>query len=449
MSHETQEEFEHLEGAAEQSVPQEGAEKKKIKILFYGDSPTGTTGFATVSKNILKRLQATGMYDIHVLGINYFGEPHDLPYKIYPAIYNEQNDVYGRQKLVDFLRNKKYGWDVLFTLQDTFIMATIGEAIAKLRDGYDEVVEVKEGGAVIQKKIRREGVKFKWVYYFPIDARPKREWIEKSVKLCDVAIPYTNYAKEECERFVKREYHVIYHGFDKDTFYPMSEEEKQAFRDKYFKEHNFKERFVIVNVNRNQERKGYLQTLIAFRLLNNILPNAILYTHCDVAGDRGGNLIEVARQVGLKDNWVYPDPRMYAEGHIPDSDFINGILNIADVNISTTLGEGFGLSLIEAMATKTLNVFPDNTAIKELLADNRGILVRSGDTPNNLEMNGPLDNNILRPVTNVEDMVNKLLWVYRSKHVADGIVEKSYQWAKENCDWDKLAMKFHELIVKK
>lgn len=420
---------------------------QKIKLLFYGDTPTGNTGFATVSKNILKRLHDTGMYDIHVLGINYYGDPHDLPYKIYPAIFNEENDVYGRQKLLDLLRNKQNGFQVFFSLQDTFVMATVGELIARIRDGYVEDREVMENGAVIHKKVKVAGLGFKWVYYFPIDASPKKEWIEKSVKLCDVAIPYTNYAKTECEKFVKRDYHVIYHGFDKETFHVLPEDVKQAFRDKYFKEHNLKERFVVINVNRNQERKGYLQTLIAFSIFNKIVPNAILYTHCDVFGDRGGNLVEVGRQIGLTNNWIYPNPEVY-EKNIPiSSKFINGLYNIADVNISTTLGEGFGLSLIESMAAKTLNVFPDNTAPRELLADGRGVLVRSGDTPNHLEMNGPYDNNLIRPVTNIEDLVDKLLWVYRSREAVKKITEKAHAWALENCDWDNITEQFHKLII--
>lgn len=420
---------------------------QKIKLLFYGDTPSGSTGFSTVSKNILKRLHDTGMYDIHVLGINYYGDPHDLPYKMYPAIFNEENDVYGRQKLLDLLRNKQNGFQVFFSLQDTFIMATIGDLIAQIRDGYTETREVMENGALVQKKVRVEGLGFKWVYYFPIDASPKKEWIEKSVALCDVAIPYTNYAKTECEKFVKREYHVLYHGFDKETFHVLPEDVKQTFRDKYFKEHNLKERFVVINVNRNQERKGYLQTLIAFSIFNKIVPNAILYTHCDVFGDRGGNLVEVGRQIGLTNNWIYPNPEVY-EKNIPiSSKFINGLYNIADVNISTTLGEGFGLSLIESMAAKTLNVFPDNTAPRELLADGRGVLVRSGDTPNHLEMNGPYDNNLIRPVTNVEDLVDKLLWVYRSRQAVEKITEKAHAWALENCNWDTIAEKFHQLII--
>ncbi len=412
---------------------------KKISLLFYGDSPTCNTGFGVVSKNILKRLQATGRYDITVIGINYHGNPHNLPYKIYPAL-DSANDVYGRKRLLESLRTKKI--DVLFTIQDTFIMATIGESIKKIRDGYIDDSDK-------DKKIFRKGRDFKWLYYYPIDATPKKEWIEKSVAFCDIAIPYTKYAKKESEKFLKRKYEVIYHGFDKKSFYHMSTKQKEAFKNRFFKENNLDKNFLIVNVNRNQERKGYLQTLLAFKLFNNIVPNSILYTHCDVANDRGGNLLEIAKRIGLTDNWIYPNPEAFQKGVKFPTSYINGLYNLADVNISTTLGEGFGLSMVEAMATKTLNIFPDNTAITEILKDNRGLLVKSGNIPNNLIANGPLDNDIVRPITDVVDMVNKLLWAYKNKKEVKKIEDDAYEWANENLNWDKIAKKFNKLIITK
>jgi glycosyltransferase involved in cell wall biosynthesis len=418
---------------------------KKIKILFYGDVPElCTTGFSKVSSNILKRLQATGKYDITVLGINFYGEPHTLPYTIYPAGVNPQQDVYGRQRLLDLLRNNNSNFDVLFTLQDTFIMATVGEHIKKLRDGHIE--EKMVDGQM--KKVFTKGKGFKWIYYYPIDATPKKEWIEKSVKFADIAVPYTKYAEKESRKHVDREYNIIYHGFDKNEFYVMSEEEKEKFRDEFFKANNLRNSFLICNVNRNQERKGLLQTLIAFKLFNRIVPNSVLYTHCDVVGDRGGNLTEVATQLGIKENWLYPNPDAYTKGYSFPTSFINGIYNISDVNLSTSYGEGFGLSMVEVMGTKTLNVFPNNTAITEILENNRGILVDSGNDPNNLIANGPLDNNLIRPTTDVKDLVNKLLWVYRNSEECAKMVENAHIWAKENLDWDKIALQFDELITK-
>jgi len=422
---------------------------KKIKLLFYGDSPTGNTGFATVSKNILKRLQATGRYDITILGINYFGEPHNLPYKIHPAVYNNQNDIYGRQKLLDLLRNQKNVFDVVFTLQDTFIMASIGEAIKKIKDGaiIEKEVINKETGEKSIKKVFQKGRNFKWVYYYPIDCRPEKEWIKKSVAFADVAIPYTNYAKKESALVFERDYKVLYHGFDKKTFHPVSKEEKEKFKNKFFKDNNLKDSFLIVNVNRNQTRKGMLQTLLGFKQFNQIVPNSVLYTHCDLYDTAGYNLMKLANKIGLKENWLYPNPEHFKLKHTFSDDFINLIYNIGDVNLSTTLGEGFGLSMVEAMATKTINVFPDNTAMTEILGNKRGILVKSGNTPNHLICNGPIDNNQVRPLTDIHDLVGKLLWVYSHEEAKKKIEETAYSWAQENLDWDIIVKKWDNLII--
>lgn len=422
---------------------------EKIKLLFYGDTPTGNTGFSQVSKNILRRLHETGKYDISVVGINYFGDPHDLPYKIYPAAYNRQGDVYGRQRLLDLLRNNKNKFDVLFTLQDTFIMATIGKHLKKLRDGAIVEKEVfnQETKAMEKKKIFQRGMGFKWVYYYPIDCRPEKSWIEKSVAFADVAVPYTEYAKKESERVVNRKYEVIYHGFDKATFFPMSEEEKMAFKEKFFKDNNLKNAFLIVNINRNQLRKGIPQTLLAFSLFKKIVPNSVLYTHCDLYDHAGFDMMKLANKIGLKENWLYPNPDRFKLGLSFEDDFINGLYNIADVNLSTTLGEGFGLSMVEAMATKTLNIFPDNTALSEILADKRGLLASCGETPNHLICNGPLDNNQLRPVVDIEDLVGKMLWAYAHPEQRKEIEERAYAWSLEHLNWDNIGKQWHELIT--
>jgi len=402
----------------------------KIKLLFYGDSPTISTGFGIVAKNILAQLQATGKYDITIVGINYYGDPHELPYKIYPASVNNKGDVYGRQRMLDVLRNKKQSFDIVFTIQDTFIMATLGESIKKLRDGH--IVE-RDG-----KKIFKKGRGFKWIYYYPIDAVPEKEWIEKSVKVADVAVPYTNYAKEKSFKHVERDYEVIYHGVDTKTFYPMTDEEKEKFVKNFNAKTDIKNNFLIVNVNRNQERKGLLYTLLAFKLFQSVVPNSVLYTHCDVKRDRGGDLIKIAARLGISNNWIYPNPETYKDGHSFSAAYLNGIYNLADINISTTLGEGWGLSSSEAIACKTLNVFPNNTSLTEILAEERGLLFKSGNPPTQILTNGPLDNSIIRPMPNVEDMVEKMLWAYSHPDASKEMSEKAYSWMLENITWENI-----------
>jgi D-inositol-3-phosphate glycosyltransferase len=417
---------------------------RKIKILYYGDSPTCPTGFGNVAKNILEQLQATGNYEISIMGINFYGDPEESSkfpeYKIYPAGVNNQQDVYGRQRLLDLLRDRTKNFDILFTLQDTFIMATIGEAIKKLRDG---VIIEKDG-----KKIFQKGRGFKWVFYYPIDAVPEKEWIEKSVKFADVAVPYTHYAKNKSKQHIDRKYEVIYHGVDKNTFYPMSDNEKGEFSNKFFKDNNLKGHFLITNINRNQERKGLLYTLLAFKLFRTIIPNSVLYTHCDVMNDRGGNLIKVATRLGITENWLYPNPDTYKTGYSFPASYINGIYNLSDINISTTLGEGWGLSVSEAMACKTLNIFPDNTSLTEILAQERGLLYKSGNPPTQILMNGPLDNSLIRPIPNVEDLVEKMLWAYSHPDACKEITENAYKWMNETILWENIGSQWDNLIKK-
>ena len=52
------------------------------KVLWYGDA-CSNTGFGRVTTSVLEHLQKE--HEVEVIGINYNGDPHDLPYKIYPA----------------------------------------------------------------------------------------------------------------------------------------------------------------------------------------------------------------------------------------------------------------------------------------------------------------------------------------------------------------------------
>jgi hypothetical protein len=67
---------------------------RKVRLLFYGDGPQVATGFATVSKNLLVPLHESGKYDISVLGINYWGEPHNFPFPTWPVGMNPEKDPY-------------------------------------------------------------------------------------------------------------------------------------------------------------------------------------------------------------------------------------------------------------------------------------------------------------------------------------------------------------------
>ena len=106
--------------------------KKKTKLLYYGDAPNVSTGFGNVSENILTRLHNSGKYDITVLGVNHFGFPHPFPFPIWP-IGAGSNDPYGRERAVQMMAAPENEFDILFMMQDAFILQFMGNVLPKLK----------------------------------------------------------------------------------------------------------------------------------------------------------------------------------------------------------------------------------------------------------------------------------------------------------------------------
>src|SRR5690242_16305685 len=137
---------------------------EKLKVLCLFDSPTTATGFAQVSRNILNILLGTEKYEPVVIGINHsdYYDQKQFPYPIYeaaPALTHDPRyrDLYGRQRFLDFLGSGHF--DLLFTLQDTFIIEDIAGMVHQARATMRK--RNKELGETRYKE-------FRWIYYFPI-----------------------------------------------------------------------------------------------------------------------------------------------------------------------------------------------------------------------------------------------------------------------------------------
>lgn len=415
---------------------------EKRNVLVLADSPAVATGFAQVARNILKILHDSGEYKITVIGINQsdYYDREKYPYAIYEAAPNlvrdlKYRDLYGRQRMLDFLGSGEF--DILFTIQDTFIMEDVAQ----------HIVLAKVKMAQKNQELGRQRYKpFKWIFYFPIDGTPKSNWILKSAILADYPVCYTNWGKElaldvaspdipASERLQKLEDYakkirVIYHGTNLTDFHPVEQEKAREFRTRYF---NGKAdgKFLVLNVNRNQPRKDLPRTLAAFDKLVQRHPDSFLYIHCQ-AQDQAGDIFEVARNfknIHLGENWTVPQDFSANKG-IPISD-LNLLYNAADCAVTSTLGEGWGLSITEAMATETPIVAPRNSSVPEILGENdeRGLTVDCGHEFVCLQN----DNEVLRPLTSTDDLADKLAWV--KEHLGSPELEQkvqaAYDWVKE------------------
>lgn len=408
---------------------------EKTKLLLYGDYCCAT-GFAQVLGNIARELHATGKYDIDVLAINYSGDPKDdakWPGSVWPAMpggmvhAGNYGDVYGRQRLLDLMGSGRY--DVVYMIQDTFVIEPIMGEIKKTQEALKE----------------RQMNVFKTVFYFPVDAQLKKSWVE-AVAQADFPVVYTEFGKGEVLRHVPEladRLQVIYHGNNPDNFFPIQDKEDvKAFRHEFFRG-QADDRFLMVNVNRNQPRKDIARSLMILKELWDRGRNPLLYLHMQYE-DSGGNIFTMAEQMGLGKEYEFflPSPKVFTANQGMPIEDVNRIYNAADLVISTTLGEGWGLSATEAMATKTPLLIPNNTSFSEIGASNRAALVPSGADAG-MWIVKEMDNDRIRPLTDVKAAADRIEEIMDGKNLPN--VNAAYQWVRE-LDWKNIVKQWINII---
>jgi len=162
--------------------------------------------------------------------------------------------------------------------------------------------------------------------------------------------------------------------------------------------------------------------------------------------DQGWDLLEVCKQMGFDSSKDVVFPQNFGPNQGYPIDVVNVLYNCSDLVTSTTLGEGFGLAWIEAMAAKIPIIMPDNTAMSEFITEDRGYLVKSGTTPS-LWTVIPHDNEVLRPLVDVDDMVAKWLHVYNNREEAKEKAENAYKWVTSEMDWQRnISLKWVDLF---
>jgi glycosyltransferase involved in cell wall biosynthesis len=119
----------------------------------------------------------------------------------------------------------------------------------------------------------------------------------------------------------------------------------------------------------NPSRKAFCQQMKAFKVFHDKHPDTILYMHTiksEEGQQSGVNLVEYAKFIDLKINQdvFFPDALTIINGY-PDI-FLNAVYNASDVFLSVTMGEGFGIPIVEAHAAGCPVIVGDWTSMSEL-----------------------------------------------------------------------------------
>jgi len=384
----------------------------RILCLFdYGE--TTNTGFASVSRNIKKELKKHFGEKLHldIVAINFFGkiinDKEELVYQEEDGTFvisakktDFKDDDFGRYGFLKLLKENDF--DGVFIMQDLGVIQPI----------IDIMRNIKSEKAKANKK------QFKSIFYFPVDCTLIRP-LTKDLEFFDTIVTYTNFAKEEVCRFkpeLRKRISVVPHGNNnKDFYYVEDREEVLKFKKAYFEENS--DKFIIVNVNRNQPRKDIPNTISAFCELKKNWKHEkkpFLYLHMNPKDPLGWDLRAVMQQTDLVEYEDYMFPPKHMENHGATRDTLRMIYNSCDLFITTTNGEGWGLTITEAMSCRLPIVAPNNTSIKEIGDDGNRIFAITEFVPH-VAMN----DNLIREKCFIDDVVSTM------EEACDNILENT------------------------
>lgn len=332
-------------------------------LFAWADSPNAPTGFGRSSKHVLYAAHEAG-FEVVQLAVNQdTARIGEIPWKVYVPV-DRANDPYGLNVLGEALQ--AHPPDLFWATFDPEVPWRY-QMPGTDKSAIDFILNYRQ----LNPGMRTLG-------WFPVDGGPlsdmelamlgMRPMIDVPVTmashvydLIDWTLRLKGYEprREEVEKALK----VIPHGVELDGYKIPTKEEKAEARAILGLP---QDRFIIAQVERNQQRKqNYFGMQVAEEILRahpDLRGKVLLYQHMNPDEETQGcqlgyNLPGLAWRYGLKagEDVVWP-PGFLAEDAMPK------VYAAADVFLSVSTGEGFQYPAWEALACGVPLVVPNNSA---------------------------------------------------------------------------------------
>lgn len=339
-----------------------------MRLLILGHY--SHTGFGTVTVNLGERFLAQGV-DVRIIAVNHRGDPVRGPLagRVWPAgMFG--NDFGGNltAPAIDGTLWPKLDpsdrWqpDALLVIADmTGLMEHMGQV-------DDKTIATWQSIPVY--------------HYCPIEGdNLKPAW--RAVWELVRPVAMSDYGQRVISAHIGRPVPRIYHGVDTEAYRPVTINDPAIVDGKRFgtKEackawFGLAGRKVIVRADRNVTRKFYGKLFEAFVPIAEADPDVSMLLHCspqDVAGE------DLIAESGRLPEWLVDAKRIWFTGAHDTfvgltTDGMRALYSAADLYVSTTGGEGFGLTLAESLACETPVVVTDWAAEREVVGPG-GIMV--------------------------------------------------------------------------
>ncbi len=251
----------------------------------------------------------------------------------------------------------------------------------------------------------------------PIDHDPAPPLVTQFLQQADVrTIAMSKFGEDRLNAAGVETLGMIPHGVNTDIFRPQPEQRQMIRAGLKLPQ----DAFVVGMVAANQgwpSRKSFPQVFEAFAEFHRRHNDTMLYLHADVLGrNHGVNLIELGKTCGIPQTALATSDQLMLHLGIPQ-ELVSGVFNAFNVLCMPSMGEGFGIPLIEAQACGVPVITNDWTAMSELCG--AGWLV-DGDRWYDR------DQNSYQKVPRVSEILDALEESY--KH-AEGMTDKARMFA--------------------
>jgi glycosyltransferase involved in cell wall biosynthesis len=430
----------------------------KKRILWAGTHIHQSNGYSRVMYYITKFLGSYEDIELTIYGFQNFNTCTDVQkvlrneihtsVKIYDAYANEEpkRNGFGEKEIGNYI--KQYPQDIIIIFNDSIITSAITATI------INECGNAKNNFKLIS-------------YMDQVYTYQKKDYINLLNTYYDAIIAFTPYWKEIAYKLGIRKdmpVYVLPHGFDHNLYYPIDQTIARIY-------YNYNENdFMVLNLNRNQPRKRWDTTIIAWaefverhykvNVLKNINKNECKinkYTSRPIKLVVGTMIDGFWDLMDVLENEIkFRDvPFEYAKNtiisvnspqNLSDRD-INILYNACDVGLNTADGEGFGLCGFEGLAIGKAQITSYVGGMREFFNENIALVIKP-------KLNIYLDckNNGIGGVAEICDPhdVAEAFWKYfsnpelQNKHAVRG-----RQHILTNYRWESIIKHLHANIISK
>ena len=405
----------------------------KPKIMIISDTPKISSGMGVAHLELAAHLHSSNKYEVASFGW-FWGSAlaRGLTWNLPWAQFN-CNDY-----------SRPYGHPLRWpdSNPEDFKASPVYQAIEKFKP--DVVIGIGDVWMLdfIHKMPNRKSFKFIWE--FPIDGEPvPTPWVD-IIKDADIPVVMSQYAASvirDINPLVN--VRVIPRGIDMRVFKPIK---PLVGKDLLRKEHlpQAEGKFVVGMFDRFQDRKQINRGMEAFKkFINKDRPDAMLYLHMDVndpaSADQGKTILGesgLIKRYGLEDRVIYNEKLRVETG--VDIDKLVNLYNCCDVKISSTQGEGWGLTNVEAMACGVPVIATNYTTLPEIIGNGRGLLADVKALVTGMY-------NVQRALVDTDHMAALIDSLYCSQQLRYQIVTNAIKWV-QRLDWPYIMPQWEEMI---